>query len=171
MNDNDKTTADDKPKSWLKLPWALWVFMGLLITMIVWQQVQINQLATSAPSQHASMPSKNMSPATQFPSKPDLMASSQRASGAAGSDAVNNARKLLEQRARKIKQLKPEITGQRMFKELKFITGDDQTLLAKLSEHLIHEGRLRREIEQRAARGEIQSAQLAAFPTTIDLFC
>ena len=154
---NDQQTSNDKnnPNSRPTLLKLVWVFLAVLLAVIAWQQLQINQLGPPTTQQEP-----NVSTATQQTTPPPNPAVAKNNVGRAGPEAITNARRLLEQRARQIQQLNPEATGQRMFEELKYVTDDDQSLLAKLAEHLIIEGRQRRQLEQQASQGEIQQEQL-----------
>ncbi len=162
MNDTEQSATSGKSGSRTKLPWVLWVFLGLLIAVIAWQQLQINQLITpSSPPTEAVNQTANQS----SPAQPSIETAGQPTITTRNTDpatTITNARRLIEQRARDVRQQNPEVTGQRMFEELKFVVGEDQTLLTKLTEQLILEGRIRRQFEARAAKGEINQEQLTA---------
>jgi len=159
MNDTEQSAAITQPEPRQKMPWVLWAFLGLLIAVIAWQQLQINQLAEPESVTDGTTQTVAQSSPTQAaePSQRPPVTSNRPA---AGPNAVADARRLLQRRAREVRQLDPEITGQRMFEELKFVTDDDQALLAKLAEQLVIEGRQRRQLEQQASAGDINQEQL-----------
>ncbi len=155
MSDQQTTDNSKKPAQTNKLPLVLWIFLGVLITVVVWQQFQISRLDNTAPSagesaQADSQAATSSSSLTPPPSRGN------------GSEAIEEARRMIELRAREVRRLNPEATGQRMFEELKFVTGEDQTLLASLTERLVIEGRTRREYQEQASRGEINQEQLTS---------
>lgn len=162
MTDSKIPTDAAKPPSRQKLPMLLWVFLGVLLAVIAWQQLRINQLVVPAVIEGTS-PAINSTTPVQI--EPELSAITQpanngRAPIVVGQNTTADARRLLEQRARHVRELNPEATGQRMFEELKFISGDDQNLLSKLTERLVIEGRARRQLEEQTAKGEINQEQL-----------
>jgi len=166
MSNAEKPAENTKPRSRQKMPWALWVFLGLLLAVIGWQQLQINQLigpSTQIESvSQTGVESSATSKQTQQPpvQNPERQIDSSSIRGA-GAETVADARRMLEQRVRAIQQEDPEITGQRMFEELQFVTGDDEASLKALIQRLILEGRINRQLQQQVANGELDQDQLA----------
>lgn len=164
MNDSETSEASPKPRGRQKPSFLVWALLVGLLVVVAWQQLQIGRLSEAEVMQRSGaitetdesvLESSASQPATSAAEiDPSLLSG-------AGPDTVDNARRLMDRRAREIRQLSPEATGQRMFEELKFVAGDDQATLTRLTQQLIIEGRQRRSLEQQAASGAIDQDALA----------
>lgn len=130
-----------------KTPIILWGLIVVLLLLLGWQQFKLHR------GDHQM---------AEDESTGSVVATSGPRSSADIEWLQDGAMSELEQEALKVKALSPELTGQRMFEELKYVVGEDQEVLSKLTERMILEGRLRRELENKAAQREISESVLRA---------
>lgn len=159
-----------------------WVVVVVLLVVIVWQQWRIERLvrvAVQGPGTEA-VEGVSTSPRTAPPTGAREQAASRVPAGLGGTstpqpptstnrpgDALPtragppDRARLLAERKRSVRELGELETGERMFEELKTVTGDDPEALETLLGLLTREGRLRRQLERKAEDGEISREQLA----------
>ena len=170
MNDPKSSEASPRHRGRQKPSLLVWCLLAGLLAVVAWQQLQIGRLsepdaiqrsASTEVTDGAVAAISESQPVTQAPELDPALLSG------AGPDTVDTARRLMDRRAREVRQLDPEATGQRMFEELKFVAGDDQAALTRLTQQLIIEGRERRVLEQQAASGALDQEALATALQTL----
>ena len=137
MNDSETSEASPKPRGRQKPSFLVWALLVGLLAVVAWQQLQIGRLSEpEAIQRSASTAGTGGAVATISESQPATRASELDPAllSGAGPDTVDTARRLMDRRAREVRQLSPEATGQRMFEELKFVAGDDQAALTRLTQ-------------------------------------
>lgn len=152
MNEERERAKAEKQRWWQGKTTLLYGVILLLLVVILWQRYHY---LWSGPAKPQSGDQVNNPPALQTSgqqSQPDGVTET--------APGVPDRSRLLRQRAQEVKALEPKETGERMFEELKTVVADDSQRLNELLAILTREGRLRRQLEEKAAAGEITQQTL-----------
>ena len=154
MNEDRELVKAGKRGWWYRKTTLLFGVILLLLVVIIWQQYQ-----------YLGHSPANLPPGEQVSEPPVLRPGGQQGQPGGETESapgVPDRSRLLRQRAQEVKALEPKETGERMFEELKTVVEDDPQKLDELLGILTREGRLRRQLVDKAAAGEITQQKLAS---------